>query len=90
MPLAHFLEETQALSPLLEETQALTNMDPNSCLPLEEIEKWNEDFNEAEMDEIEISSDDEETDKENIEDTGLAISHSVAIESANNLIKWCQ
>lgn len=69
----------------------MTEIVPNVCVSVQEICKWNEDSFE-DISESELSSNNDASDdgEENAVVATPVISHLTAIESVNNLLKWCK
>lgn len=93
LPLAQLLSVNANYNEILQiNHNLLAEIAPNHCICIEEIEKWNEDVQFEHISESELSDNNEASDDsgDDVVDVTTAISQSTAIESVNNLLKWCK
>lgn len=73
--------------------QGLQQLNPNASFTLDAIEQWNNDtLNANEIDQLDVSSESDDDDDDNEESGFVAeqkVTHSSALDCANQLLKWC-
>lgn len=92
LPLAQFRHTCETYDEVIQTNlNLLTEVVPNVSVSIQEIDTWNEDAFE-DISESELSSNNEASDNgdDDVVDATPAISHLTAIESVNNLLKWCK
>ncbi|XP_054729099.1 jerky protein homolog-like [Anastrepha obliqua] len=91
VPLAQLLQKDQDCNGALQAAQALlTEIEPTNNISIPEIEIWNNDVLDDDP-AHDLNSDDESSGSSEFDDREVlpVFSTSTAIESVNNLIKWC-
>ncbi|XP_036344810.1 jerky protein homolog-like [Rhagoletis pomonella] len=91
VPLAQLLQKDQDCNGALQAAQALlTEIEPTNNISIPEIEIWNNDVLDDDP-AHDLNSDDESSGSSEFDDREVlpVVSTSTAIESVNNLIKWC-
>lgn len=93
LPLSELVQQDCDYMEILQQTQMLlSKIAPNNSIAAGDIDEWNDDIFEEDSDDtgIETDVDDSDNDVEmNGEINEPRISYSSAIESVNNLLKWC-
>lgn len=89
VPIAQLMQIGQNCNQVIQRTQALLEeIAPNDCIGIEDIDRWNDDMFDYGSAHV-VSSDGESSDSSE-DDVVEVVSNTTAIESVNNLIKWCK